>query len=138
MSHIDDLKNRLKEINGTANIPMRGGYIQVTPVLCDGNVIGVNVDGLGNYPFISIDVFVVTISLLYLSENHTARKGNAMEGHLGDDYLPLNSVEGHVAHVIYGNQVGQRVFRRITPISRILEWAGIVENTGDGFLRLII
>ena len=47
---------------------------------------------------------------------------------LGEEKLPLNSVEGHVASQIYGKQPGEWVFRRITPIAAILVWAGICEH----------
>ena len=81
------------------------------------------------------EVFVATLSLLYLSENQTASNGNALTGKLGDADLPFNSVEGHVASFIYGKIQGDTVFRRITPISKILEWANVCE-IGKGCLRL--
>jgi hypothetical protein len=42
--------------------------------------------------------------------------------------LPIDSVEGRIAFKVYGKQLGQTVFRRITPIACILEWAGICMN----------
>lgn len=56
-----------------------------------------------------------------------AKRGRAMRSRLGDPDLALDSVEGHVAHVVYGKRVGEVVFRRITPIACILIWAGICE-----------
>ena len=44
---------------------------------------------------------------------------------LGEPELPFESIEGHIAHVVYGKKNGESVFRRITPISCILIWAGI-------------
>lgn len=49
--------------------------------------------------------------------------------------LSLESVEGHIAHLVYGRQLGQTVFRRITPIACILIWAGICEHV-PGRLKL--
>lgn len=98
---------------------------------------GFSVTNLGSSPFIPLSVFETTIELLLQKENHTAVKGSARNGRLGDEFLPFDSVEGCVAHRVYGKVVGTSVFQRITPISRILEAAGIVEN-GRGYLRLIV
>jgi hypothetical protein len=54
---------------------------------------------------------------------------------LGDDGLPMDSIEGHIAHVVYGKNPGDIIFRRIIPIACILVWAGICEN-GVGKLIL--
>lgn len=60
-----------------------------------------------------------------------AIRGNARE-RLGLNALPFNSVEGHVAHAIYGKQRGDSVFSRISPIAHILILAGVcVEQPGD-------
>jgi hypothetical protein len=139
MSHLQRLKNWIAGIDGSTEIPMLIGDkpITVTPVrTADNYVIGVNVDNLGNQPFLSIDVFVAVISLLNLSPNRMAEKGSAMNGTLGSDELPVDSVEGHVAKVVYGVEVGGVVFRRITPIVNILIVAGVCEND-PGSLRLI-
>ena len=107
------------------------------PVYYAGELVGVNVDNLGEAnKYMPLEVFVAVISLLKLSDEKTANKGNAMNCRLGDRGLALRSVEGHVAHVIYGREPGIFVFKRITPISRILEWAGVCEN-GRGYLRLM-
>ena len=48
----------------------------------------------------------------------------------------MDSVEGHIAHVVYGKQLGDRVLRRIAPVSGILIWAGICESApGELVLR---
>lgn len=99
-------------------------------------ILGVNVTNLGNNGFLEIRVFAETLDLLRESPNHTARKGNAMGHRLGDAELNLDSIEGRVANRIYGKQVSEIVFRRITPISRILEAAGICES-GPGTLILL-
>ena len=139
MSHLQVLKDYLLNINGSTEIELQGGgSMTVTPVICDGNVLGVNVNNLGNYPFLPIDVFVATISLLSLSDNNQAKKGKANGANigLGHELLPLNSVEGHVAKVVYGKNIDDSVFRRIVPISRILGSAEVCKN-GRGFLRLL-
>lgn len=47
----------------------------------------------------------------------------------------MHSVEGWVAHKVYKRRVGQSVFRRIVPLVRILEAAGIAVNDA-GVVRL--
>jgi hypothetical protein len=139
MSHLQRLKNWIAGIDGSTEIPMLIGDnpITVTPVrTADNYVIGVNVDNLGNQPFLSIDVFVAVISLLNLSPNRMATKGSAMNGTLGSNSLSVDSVEGHVAKVVYGIENGQWAFQRICPIVNILIAAGVCENV-PGSLRLI-
>ena len=80
-------------------------------------------------------MFIVTLALLESKVDRAARKGNAMNARLGEPELALDSVEGLVAKVVYRNQIGDHVFRRITPISRILQQAGVCESD-NGLLRL--
>lgn len=113
-----------------------GGNFRATPVICGEMLTGVNVDNLGNDPFLPMDVFVATLSLLYLSTNHQAAKGTARGARIGQPGMELDTIEGHVAHLVFGTPVGNYAFQRITPVSRILEWAGVCE-IGPGYLRLI-
>lgn len=135
LTHFDTLKNALSKIEDSVSIQTQKGPFTVTPTYKDDYLIGVDVSNLRSYSFIPIEVFAVTLSLLYLCENHIAKNGNAMKGKLGDPDLPLNSVEGHIASVMYGKKNGDSVFRRITPVSKILEWAGVCE-IGKGCLKL--
>jgi len=136
MHHLDTLKVKLKSINGSIELPTQRGTFTCTPVFCGDVIIGLNVTNLGNYPFISIDVFVAVISLLKLSHNNEAVNGNVMDCKLGDDDLSMNSVEGHIASLVYGKSQGDTIFRRITPVARILEWAGVCTIITGG-LKLV-
>lgn len=136
MNHLGKFKDKLDSIdNSGVNIQIRSGSFKVKPVKARGEVIGVNVSNLSSSPYLPLEVFDAVISLLASSPNQTARKGDAMKCRLGDEGLETDTVEGHVAQVVYGTKLGSSVFRRITPIARILEWAGICEN-GRGYLRL--
>ena len=44
---------------------------------------------------------------------------------LGETGLATDTIEGHIAHVVYDKSDGDSVFRRITPIACILIWAGV-------------
>lgn len=136
MSHLENLKERIKSIpQGGITIPTQSGEFTMHAVIDRGNVLGVAVDNLGNEPFLPFDVFVVALSLLEASEQTQVEKGNAMNAKLGDPELTVNTVEGLVAKVVYGKNIGDSVFRRITPISRILQWANICNNE-RGYLSL--
>lgn len=88
-----ELKDYLLSIDGSIEITLYGGRIMVvTPVIGNNFVLGINVNTLGNQPFLPIDVFVVTISLLSANADNQAIKGSAMKGKLGDEFLPLNSI----------------------------------------------
>lgn len=141
--NINRLINYLNKIDTEigANIPLSGQRsFNAKPVYdpeSPETLLGVIVTNLGSSPFIPLSIFETTIELLLQKENHAAVKGNAKSGRLGDELLPLDSIEGYVAQKVYGKAKGTSVLRRITPISRILEAAGIVEN-GRGYLRLIV
>ena len=91
---------------------------------------GVMVDNLGFYPFLPWNVFIEAINLLSRNSGR-AEIGDPMSSRLGEDGLSLETLEGHVAHVVYGRKIGETIFRRISPISAILVWAGICDATTD-------
>lgn len=95
---------------------------------------GIEVSNLHNQSLLSWEVFYKTIELLN-QNGGKAIKGEAMNGRLGDSKLPIDSIEGYIAYKVYGKKIGDSVFRRISPISGILNWAGICEN-GRGLLKL--
>lgn len=116
------ITNRLKAAGGSARIPKRGGTFKAT--LVEG---GVEVDNLGTQPFLPWEAFDEVVCLL-IRLGGTAPLGNAMVAKQGGTELPVDSIEGHVAQVVYGKKPGDSVFRRITPLARILEWAGICKR----------
>jgi len=98
---------------------------------------GVLVSNLGNQPFLPWAAFQEAVCLL-IRKGGEARYGNALGGKLGSPSLPLDSIEGHIARVVYGKCPGEGVFRRKTPIAGILIWAGICEHKpGKLVLRMI-
>jgi len=120
---INRLMVSFQALDRSINIPMQTG-VSFSAVMVDG---GIDVSNLGNQPFLPWEVFTETVSLL-IRQGGSADKGNAMGYRLGSEELPMDSVEGHVAHTVYGKQKGESVFRRITPIANILVWSGICIN----------
>ena len=98
-------------------------------------VAGIIVDDLGTQSLLPWIVFDEAIKVLKRNGGR-AEKGDAMQFRLGDQGLSLDSIEGHIAHVIYGKQIGESVFRRISPIAAILVWAGLCDTSpGELILR---
>lgn len=125
------IKNRFRETGSPANIPLqKGGGTFLAELRSDG----VLVNNLGNQSFLPWLVFQEAICVLIRNGGRAAR-GNAMNAKLGDEALPLDSIEGHIAQVVYGKNIGESVFRRITPIAGILIWAGVC-RTAPGELVL--
>lgn len=119
---VEAIKNRFVETGSPALIPLLKGEDFIAELTEEG----VKVSNLGNQPLLPWAVFQEAICVL-IRNGGRAERGNAMEAKLGEDDLPLDSVEGHIAHVVYGKRPDEFVFRRITPISCILIWAGICE-----------
>lgn len=65
-----------------------------------------------------------------------AVKGKARSGaKLGSDDLPLDSVEGYIAHKVHGVQVGKTAFGPGFVIAAVLDWAEICNNE-RGYLSI--
>jgi len=124
---IQAIKKKFEEVRSPANVPkLKGETFKAE--LVDG---GIQVDNLGNEPFLKWDVFREVFQLIR-SHGGWVEKGNAMNSKLGEAGLSFESIEGHIAHTVYGKKEGDNVFRRITPIANILIWAGICENEPNG------
>ena len=66
---------------------------------------GIKVTNLGTQPFLPWAIFKETIKLLQVSDG-CAERGDAMSAKLGKTKLPFNSIEGHIAHVVYNKKEG--------------------------------
>jgi hypothetical protein len=121
---INLIKNKFNEVGNPARVPLiRGNETFKAEISKDGIIV----DNLGNQPHLKWNVFTEAVSILK-ANGGKAKKGDAMKSKLGEKGLPLNSIEGHIAHTVYGYQEGDTVFRRITPIACILIWAKICQH----------
>ncbi len=124
---IRKIKQKFEEYGGSAQIPnQKNAYFSAEMV--DG---GIMVDNLGSQPFLPWEVFEEAVNLL-VKKGGRAEKGDAMMGRLGNEKLPRSSIEGHVAASVYSRKTGQSVFRRITPLTCILVWAGVCKTYPNG------
>ena len=120
---VPEIKQKFLDQGGQAILPLqRGSYFSAK--LAEG---GIEVDNLGNQPYLLWCAFQEAVCVL-IRNQEVAKRGDAMNSRLGDEELLLDSIEGHIAWVVYGKQVSDSVFRRITPIACILKWAGICKS----------
>lgn len=125
------IKAKFEQTGSPAMIPLQKGGTFTAEITTEGLLV----DNLGKQPFLPWLVFQEAICVLVRNGGRASR-GNAMISRLGQEELSLDSVEGHIAHVVYGKQVGDSVFRRISPISAILVWAGLCDTkSGELLLR---
>jgi endonuclease III len=131
ISAVEAIKRRFGTEGRQVEIPLQKGQ----PFVASMTVAGVIVDDLGAQSLLPWIVFEEAINILSRNGGR-AERGDAMNSKLGDKGLPLDSIEGHIAHEVYGKQIGESIFRRISPIAAILIWAGVCESVpGELILR---
>ncbi len=126
---INIIKQKFDGIGSPAEIPKIKGGNFIAELKADG----VSVDNLGKQPFLSWAVFTEAIRLL-IRNGGWAEYGNAMNYKLGDNGLSYESIEGHIAHAVFGKKRGDSVFRRVTPIACILIWSGLCRKEPNGLV----
>src|SRR5215213_812287 len=119
---VELIKQKFVRIDRKVSIPLQNGRSFKASMTDEG----IMVDNLGNQPLLPWVVFKEAIDLL-VDKSGRAEKGNAMGCKLGEVRLPIDSIEGHIAQAVYLKKLGDSVFRRISPISAILVWAGICD-----------
>ena len=126
---IEVIKSKFQGTGTSTNIPMQMGGSFTARLTHEG----ILVDNLGKQPFLPWIVFQEAICVL-IRNNGRATRGDASRPRLGSQELPLDSIEGHIAQVVYGKKVGDPVFERITPIAEILIWAGVCEPAQEDLI----
>lgn len=132
IASVEIIKQKFVSVGGNARIPLQKSKY----FTAHADDKGVWVSNLGTSPLLPWRVFEET--LLFIDrKGGRAPRGNAMGFKLGDTSLPFDSIEGHIAHVVYGKQHGDSILRRISPIAAILVWAGLCRRE-PGELILIV
>jgi hypothetical protein len=119
---VEMIKQKFSKHGGSTRIPLLKGASFTATLTKEG----IAVDNLRSQPFLPWAVFQEAVCLL-VRKGGQADRGDAMGSKLGEPGLPLDSIEGHIAQVVFGKRPGDSVFRRVTPIACILIWAGICE-----------
>lgn len=130
---IKKIKEKLNANNGQAMIPLYNGE------LCD---IAYNPSGKGLLSSkippkdqLTWQSFNAAVEVV-VNNGGKAPKGNARSGaQLGSRGLSLNSVEGYIAHKVFGVQEGQTAFGPGFVIAAVLDWAEICSNL-RGYLKI--
>lgn len=129
---IKRIEEKFSKSGQSDKIPLLRGQRTFHAELTEGGIL---VNNLGTQPFLPWKVFQESLDLLIRSDGVVDR-GDAMNHKLGEPELSFDSLEGHIAKVVYGKMEGDSVFRRVTPIVCILVWAGICETApGQVILR---
>lgn len=121
---LEMIKSKFEVTGSPVKIPLQNSKSFTATIITEG----IEVDNLGNQSFLPWKVFEETINLLVMNGGK-AERGDARKGKLGDEDLPLNSVEGHIASVVYEKEIGKSILARISPVAGILIWAKICEHT---------
>jgi hypothetical protein len=105
-------------------------------VTCKSYEDGIKVNCLGKAlykEFLPWGVFWHAVHIMLLNGGGASRgQAKARGQRLGTPKLSFNTIEGHVAHVVYGKQRGEAVFQRISPVAYILIASGVcVDKKGD-------
>lgn len=120
---ISIIKKKFEVEGNPARVPLLLGNKSFQAKLSKEGIV----DNLGSSRLLPWRIFIETVRLLQ-EKGGRAERGNANNYKLGESGLPIDSVEGNIASKIYGKQIGQSVFRRITPVACILIWAGICRH----------
>jgi hypothetical protein len=127
------IKTKLNDSGGITSIPLYSGD------LCE---IGFDPNGKGlvsnKIPVpnqLLWEVFDAAVEVV-IQNGGKAMKGKARSGaKLGSDDLPLDSVEGYIAHKVHGAQIGETAFGPGFVIAAILDWAEVCHND-RGYLTI--
>src|SRR5215216_1430682 len=101
---VEVIKQKFERIDRQVSIPMQKGRSFKARITDEG----IMVDNLGNQPLLPWIVFEEAIDLL-VRKGGRAEKGNAMASKLGEESLPVNSIEGHIALKVYGKKAKDSV-----------------------------
>lgn len=123
---VETVRRKLKQSPSPATIAV-SDMVAFKASLING---GIEVDNLGSHGFLHWTIFREAICIMQRNAGR-ALIGDPSRARLGDAALPLNSIEGHIAHVVFGRGLGDPVFARALPVVAILIWAGVCQRDGD-------
>lgn len=130
---IKKIKEKLNASGGKASIPLYSGDLcEIGYDLNGKGLISPKIPPANQLIWEAFDAAVEVV----LQNGGKAAKGKARSGaKLGSDDLPLDSVEGYIAHKVHGAQVGDTAFGPGFVIAAVLDWVGICNNE-RGYLTI--
>jgi hypothetical protein len=128
------IKEKLNSSGGKAAIPLFKG--ELCEISYDPNGKGLRSPKIPPANYLTWEAFDAAVEVV-IQNGGKAKKGNAQSGaKLGSDKLPLDSVEGYIAHKVNGTEIGKTAFGPGFVIAAVLDWAGICRNE-RGYLSII-
>jgi hypothetical protein len=132
---VKKIKEKLNQNNGKTTIKLiSAGKEAEIWFEADGN--GLGCDKIPVHGQLTWEVFVAAYNIA-IAEDGELYKGYARAGKLGSEKLPINSLEGFIAHSVHGVEEGESAFSPGFIIAAILDWAGIFVNKRGAFLTLV-
>jgi hypothetical protein len=128
---VKKIKEKLNESGGKAIIPLlNGGSCDIG---FDKNGKGLITSKLPKEQSVW-EAFDAAVEVV-LKNNGRIIKGNARNGKLGSDHLPIDSLEGYIAHKVHGVQIGGSALGPGFVIAAVLDWAEICHNE-RGYIKI--
>ena len=129
------IKTKLNSHGGKATIPLISAGKEAI-IWFDKDELGLECDKIPVPNQLTWDVFVAAYNIA-AAQDGEVYKGYARAGKLGSDKLPINSLEGYIAHAVHGVQEGGSAFSPGFIIAAILDWVGILVNERGSTVKLI-
>ncbi|MDW7730492.1 MAG: DUF2089 family protein [Bacillota bacterium] len=127
------IKEKLNQAGGRAIIPLYSS--DPCDITYDSNGKGLVSSKIPFPNQLTWEVFDASLEVL-LNNDGRIKKGNARSGaKVGSENLPLNSLEGYLAHRVHGIEIGKTSFGPGFVVAAVLDWAGICNNE-RGFISI--
>ena len=130
---VKKIKEKLNAGGGQALIPLFSG--DLCPITYDPKGKGLVSPKIPPLNQLTWEAFEAALEVV-IRNGGKALKGKARSGaKLGSDDLPLDSVEGYIAHKVHGVQIGETAFGPGFVIAAVLDWADVCRNE-RGYLMI--
>lgn len=127
------IKEKLNACGGKATIKLLQG--DLCEIRFDSNGKGIISPKIPPVNQLIWEAFDAAVEVV-IKNGGKANKGKARSGaKLGSDDLPLDSIEGYIAHKVHGAKIGETAFGPAFVIGAILDWAEICRNE-RGYLSI--
>ncbi len=132
---IKRIKDKLNMSGGTATINLiTAGNKAKIWFDKDGN--GLECDKIPVANQLTWDAFIAAYNIA-VAQDGELYKGYARAGKLGSEKLPMNSLEGYIAHEVHGIAMGESAYSPGFVIAAVLDWVGIFVNKRGSTLSLV-
>lgn len=129
------IKEKLNANGGSATIPLiSAGKEAKIWFAQDGS--GLECDKIPIPNQLTWDAFVAAYNIA-IAQDGELYKGYARAGKLGSEKLPINSLEGYIAHAIHGVPEGGSAYSPGFIFAAVLDWVGVFINERGSIVKLV-